>query len=201
MGTEEFWIPAAIAAAGAGVQQVDQHRTAQQQDEQAAQGIRIQGADQQKADAQVGQNIQKLQQSSPETARANAANAFLSQLRRNSAVATGSGAVTGGSSRYRADLNTSGKDVADYGASVADTQSRIMAPELQRQQEGQNAQQLASNLSEIGRQSSADQFLSQLRMRGLTGNPWLQAGGSILSGVGNGLASSYGSKVKTTGAG
>ncbi len=199
MGTEAFWVPAVIAAAGAGVQQVDAHQTAQRQDEEAAQGIRIQGDTQQKADAQVAQNIQKLQGSSPDAVRANAANAFLTQLRRNSATATGS-PVAGGSARYKGDIANSTQDVADYGANLADTQSRILAPNLQRQQEGQNSQQLAANLSEIGRQSNANQFLTQLRMRGITPNPWAQAGGSVLEGVGNGMASSgYGSpKVKPT---
>lgn len=184
-------IGAAIAAAGAGLHSVDEQHKAQQQDEQAAQGIRIQGVDQQKADAQVAQNIQKLQGSSPEADRANAANAFLTQLRRNSAVATGA-PVAGGSQRYKGDIANSTQGVADYGGNLADTESRILAPNLQRQTEGQNAQQLASNLSEVGRQSNADQFLSQLRLRGITNNPWLQAGGSVLEGVGNGISSNYG---------
>ena len=193
MGTEEFWVPAVIAAVGAGAQQVDAHNTAQRQDEQAAQGIRIQGADQQKADTQVAQNIQKLQGSSPEAARANAANAFITQLRRNSAESTGV-PVAGGSARYKGDIATSNQNITDYGNNLADTQASILAPNLQRQAEGQNSQQLAANLSEIGRQSQANAFLSQLRMRGITNNPWAQAGGSILEGVGNGMASSgYGS--------
>ncbi len=197
MGSEAFWIPAAIAAVGTGVQQVDAHKTAQRQDEEAAQGIRIQGDTQQKADAQIAQNIKSLQGSSPEAARANAANAFITQLRRNSAESTGV-PVAGGSARYKGDIATSNQNVADYGANLADTQSRILAPNLQRQQEGQNSQQLAANLSEIGRQSQANQFLSQLRMRGITNDPWMQAGGSILEGVGNGMAASnYGTTTKT----
>lgn len=196
MGSEAFWVPAAIAAVGAGVQQVDAHKTAQRQDEEAAQGIRIQGDTQQKADAQVAQNIKSLQGSSPEAARASAADAFLTQLRRNSASANGS-QVVGGSARYKGDIADSTQNVADYGAKLADTQSRILAPNLQRQQEGQNSQQLAANLSEIGRQSNANQFLSQLRMRGITGDPWMQAGGSILEGAGNGLASSTYGTTKT----
>lgn len=206
MGTEEFWIPAAVAALGAGVQQVDAHHTAQQQDEQAAQGIRIQSQDQQKADSQVGQAIQKDQQSNPETARANATNAFINQLRANKANAIGGGTAPGAvSSRYTGDTNTAAQTVKDYGTNAATTQAGIMAPELQRQAEGQTSAQLASNLGEVGRQSQADAFLSNLRLRGVQNNPWMQAGGSILQGIGNGMASSgtYGTTKtpKSTGAG
>jgi F0F1-type ATP synthase membrane subunit b/b' len=179
------------AAAGAALHSVNEHQVAQQQDEQAAQGIRIQAADQQKADDQVGQNIKNLQQSTPETARANAASAFLSQLRRNSTAAIGSGTVKGGSARYNTDVNDASQNVLNYGANLADTQSRIMAPQLQRQQEGQNAQQLASNIGEIGRQSAANEFLTKLRMRGVVPNPWVDAASSSLSGYSGALASNY----------
>lgn len=197
MGTEEFWVPALTAALGAGVNQYENVQTARKQDEQAAQGIRIQSDKQQEANAQVGNAIQQVQQSTPDAQRAQVMNAFVSQLRANKANALGEGAPAGNTSaRYKADTATAGQTVQDYGKQIATNEAGILAPQLQRQQEGQNQQQLATNLQQIGRQSQIDQFLNSLRIRGITPNPWVTAGGDILSGIGQGMAKNGGYKTK-----
>jgi hypothetical protein len=66
--------------------------------------------------------------------------------------------------------------------------SRIDAPGRQRQREGFGFGRLASDLGTIGRASAGDDFLTQLRLRGIRENPWRQAAASVLQNYGGFLA-------------
>jgi hypothetical protein len=186
-----------LSALGAGINAKNQHDTAVKQDQNAAQSIISQAADQRKAASQVNQEIDKVGASTPEAARQASLNAFMTQLQQSRSQA-GGGANEVGGSRFATDKASAGKEVTDFGTRTAALLSRINAPTLQRQQERQGMSQLGSDLSETQRQSQADQFLSQLRARTIQPNPWAEALGSTLGGVGSGLASNASTKPPKT---
>lgn len=193
MGTEGVWVPLVISALGAGASAYNTRETAKEADEVAAQGIRQQAKNQEEADSRVNAEVNALEQSSPEASRAQATENFLGQLKRTRGQAV-AGGPSGASSRYNADLEGATNDVSTFGTKVADTLARINAPGLQRQAEGQGFNRLSSDLSTIGRNSGADAFLNDLRLRGVKRNPWIDAGASVAGGVSGGMASSgYGS--------
>jgi hypothetical protein len=191
MGTEAAWVPLVVAALGSGVQAYNVRQTAKEADNVAAQGIRQQGERQREADDRVSQEVNALEASSPEAARAQATEAFMGQLRRTRGNAVENGPA-GASARYGADLAGAEGDVADFGSRGADILARIGAPAQQRLAEGQGAGRLASDLGGIGRNAGGDAFLNNLRQRSVRNNPWLEAGGQILTGVGSGMAANQG---------
>lgn len=190
MGTEAAWVPLVISALGTGATVYSGREQAKDADAVAAQGIRQQASRQREADEQVSAEVGALEKSTPEAAREQATEAFMGQLRRTRGQAVTGGPAGASSSRYSADLDEAGSDVQNFGSKVANTMARINAPGLQRQAEGQGFARLASNLSTVGRNSGGDAFLNQLRLRGVGKNPWLEGGGQILTGVGNGMAAS-----------
>lgn len=181
-------IPLIISAVSAGVGAMENRRVLKAQDDALAQGIAGQAVNQRQADQEVGTAVEGLAQSTPEGAREKATGDFLAQLRRNRAQAT-PGAVPGGSSRYRTDVAGADREVADFGAQAADTLARINAPAMQREAEGVASNRLSTNLGLAGRNSAADQFLTQLRVNSIRANPWVGAGAQIGQGVASGMAS------------
>lgn len=199
MGTEAWWVPYAIATVGAGTAAYETDRTAKKQDRAAALGIRQQAERQRQADQRVNRELQQIKQSDAEAERAAANEQFVQQLQRNRAVAGGAlPNVAGASDRFAQDLEKSTEDSDSMAERVAALMARIDAPTLQRQREGRAMGRLATDLGQIARLSAGDDFLAQLRLRGIRENPWVMAGASIAQGAGSSMASSgYG----TTGAG
>jgi hypothetical protein len=200
MGTEAFWVPAVIAAAGAGVQAKSQDDMLERQDNQAAEGIRQQGARQKQADDRIAQEITGLENSTPEDSQAQATDAFMSQLKRTRAQARGEGVTGATSSAYAADSARAADDVDKYGANRAGVLGRINAPGLQRTAEGVSMSRAGSDIGAIARNANGDNFLNQLRLNSVRANPWMQAGGQVLTGVGTGMAANggYGSNKPMT---
>lgn len=183
-------IPLILSAVSAGAQVYNSNQTQKRQDEELAQGIRIQGQRQREADAQVDQQVKALSRSTPEEAQAKATQDFMDQLRRTRAQAIGGSDI--GGERYAADLSGAQSDVANTGRNEANLMARISAPGIQRQQEGQGMNRLASVLGGIQRNSAADQFLTELRARGIKRNPWIDAVADVAGGVAEGMASGTG---------
>jgi len=194
-GGESLWVPAVIAAVGAGASAYQQHQTARDQDKQAAINITQQAADQRQMNQQVNQTVKQLKDSTPDAARNASAQAFVDQLRQAKAQSTQQGNV-GASSRYNADVGAANNATDAASATTANNLATINGTQLQRVGEAQAQQQLGSTLGTLANNSSMDQFLGQLRLRGITGNPWVSAGADFLSGLGSGLAKSgnYGKK-------
>jgi len=181
-------VPLIISAISAGAQAYETNRVAKNQDEEAAQGIRLQANNQQQADTDVGASVDQLGKSNADSARTTATNDFLGQLRRNRGQAV-SGAAPNGSARYKADMAGAESDVNDFGARAADTLARVNAPGIQREAEDTGFNRLATSLAATGRASAGDQFLTQLRMRSIRQNPWVGAGSQFGQGAANGMAS------------
>lgn len=188
MGTEALWVPAVMAAVGTGIQAKEADTTARRQDENAAQGIRTQSDRQRQADARVGQEVNKLQASSPEDAQKQATDAFMEQLNRTKSQAYGANSAGATSSAYNTDSANAATDVSQYGANRAGVLGRIDAPGLQRTAENNSRARAGTDLNLINRNAAGDQFLNQLRGQQIAPNPWAMAGGDVLKGAGYGMA-------------
>lgn len=196
MGTEYAWVPYVLAAAGTGAQVVSDQSQRNDQARATEVGLDQQKARQDEADAAVNAEIGALQRSTPEAQRQEAADSFITQLRRSNASSQGDVPV-GASEQFQTDTAAAEQGVTDFGTRTANLMARISAPVRQRQVEGQGMSRLASQLATVGRNSQGDDFLAQLRLQRATGNPGLEAAGQFLTGVGTGMASNgYGTTTK-----
>ncbi|MEN5115842.1 hypothetical protein ABE488_00695 [Luteimonas sp. TWI662] len=191
-------IPYIIMAAAAGAQQYNTTRTANRQDAQAAAGIRQQGVRQQEADNRVHEQVAAMEGSTAADERAQRLDEYLTGLRRNRPSIESGLTPNVGSAAFRGDSARAAGDVQDYATRAAGLLSRIDAPAMQRQGEAFDYGRLATDIGLIGRQSAGDQFISDLRLRAIRRNPWIDAasqvagayGGSLaMSGAGTGAAS------------
>jgi hypothetical protein len=192
------YLALAAAAAAAGGQYYNTQQTAKHQDNQLAAQLRQQQANQDKANAQVNQTIAQRAASNDDGERQTTLDQYLTATRANQGAATAGLQQAGATSNA---YKTSGADaslgIADYGSKIANLMSRIDAPNQQRQREALESAQLGSNLGLLGRQAQGDDFLAQLKLRGITRNPWIDAGSQLLGGVAGGLASSAGTTAAT----
>jgi hypothetical protein len=188
MGTEALWVPAAIAAVGAGAQAYDTHRVAKRQEEEATTLMKNQQRKQKEADSRINDELGQLQGSGPDEERKAAFEAFMAQLRTNSGAAGGTADIGGASDRFKQDTEQSQADIANYGSNRADTLSRIIAPTRQRQGEGQSIGRMGSDIDGIARDARAREFLDQLRIQGIRTNPWVQGVGGAMQAAGGAMA-------------
>jgi len=183
----------AMAAVGAGASAKQTHDVAKNQDQEAARGIQAQAGRQREVDARISQEVGALENSSPEAERAKANAGFMTQLRRTAGQAMGGATAGATSERFKADEAGGVSNVVDFGKRAADTLSRISAPGRQRANESIGMGRMGSQVGGIARNAGSDAFLTQLRMRGIGRNPWIDAGASVLGGAAGGMAANGGS--------
>ena len=191
MGTEAFWIPAAIALASSGAQYANTTQANQRQDTAEAAAIANQQAIRQKGTAEVNKTVQDIAKSDPNQIAGKATAQYVDQLRRNSAGSSSPSAtsalapVAGGSSRYNADKASAQEAVQSYGNQKATEMGDLDAAVRQRQNEGLEMSTLNTNLHPLGAQSDAQNFVDQLRSS-VAGrpNPML----SLFAGLGSNTA-------------
>jgi hypothetical protein len=198
-GVETAMLVASLAGAGAST--YSQAEALRKQDQAAAEGIRQQGEINRQASQRVNQEIQKISSSNPDAEREAARRDFTAALQRSTqqpgAVAYGSpGAV---SSRFAEDVGTASAGTAAEGANLADLTSRIDAPMYQRVREGQSAASALSDLGLLGGQSAGQDFLTQLKLRGIAPNPWISGLGQAASAFANAYSQRAPSGVATPG--
>lgn len=183
----------ALAALAAGTEYYNAENTAKRQDKQAAQGILNQMQIQKKANQQVQQTVQKVQASNPNDARAQRLADYMKTLNQAKARTTAglTNPVVGGQA-FQADSAAAAQQAQDYGAQTAGLLSRIDAPTVQRQQEGFDYGQLATDLSAIQNQSSGQAFLDRLKQASIRRNAKLDLAAGLMS-AGAGAAGSMGS--------
>lgn len=189
MGTgAEIAIPLLIGGAATAATTINSENAARRADRIAAQGIRQQGVRQRQIDSRVDQEIDRVAGSDPEMQRQAAQAQFMEQLRRSRAAARGAPGVPGASSRYDEELLAGDAAVDSTAARVADLMARTNAPLLQRERELQGFDRLRSDVGMIGRAAAGDDFLNQLRVRGVRPNPWVDAAAQIAQGYARGRA-------------
>lgn len=201
-GTEEFWVPALLAAAGSGVSYANTKAAQGREQSGEVQNILDQQKLQSQGNAQVKALTNKIAQNSPTSIASKATGDYVSALRKNAAGSqTGGGnsadilfgaptsslpTNVNGSSRYKADAAGAQDQTEKYGSELASEMGNIDAATRMRQNEGLDMSTLGSNLSLLGAQSYTNNFVNQLRSQvsGQT-NPWLSMLSGVLSGAGN----------------
>lgn len=211
-GTEEFWVPALLAAAGSGAQAINQKNANSRQQAGEVQTILNQQKLQGQGNSQVKALTNQIAQNTPDQLAKQATGQYVDVLRKN-AAGTAKGGSGGASilfgaptsslpttinagSRYKADTAASQSETEDYGNQLAGEMGQIDAATRQRQNEGLAQNTLGTNLNLLGAQSYTQNFADQLRAQASgQQSPWLSLIGSVLSGTGNTLAKNAGSKT------
>jgi hypothetical protein len=193
-------IPLIMAAVAGGTSYVNTQRTAKKQDQTAAEGIRQQGVRQREADAKVRELIEKTRTSGPEGERKSALEKYMQALGVQAPNAQASFTdVAGASDAYGADVNAARSGVTDYGAQIADLMARIDAPADQRRREGNTMNRFDTDINQIKRFSSGDDFLNQLKLQSIRRNPFLDAVSTAAQAFGSSYTGGYGGAGATTG--
>ncbi len=152
MGTEEFWVPAVLAAASAGGQYVNQTQATQRSNNAETQAIANQQQLRNQANSQVHNLTAQIAKDSPAQIAAKSTGDYVSQLRQNAAGSTQGGSTTGGTqtfgqsssalppnsvaganARYGADLASGQQEVQSFGNTYADEMGQIDAEQRMRQ--------------------------------------------------------------------
>jgi hypothetical protein len=214
MGTEEFWVPVALAALSGGAQYANQRQATSRANAAETQNIIDQQQLQNQAGSQIKQLTQQINQNSPAQLQAQATGDYVSELRKNAAGSTQGGSTTGspttygastsalapnvaGSSRYQADQGTSQQQVENYGNQYAGELGALDAATRQRQNEGLAMSTLATNLNTLNQASWGRNFVNQLRSQAAgTANPWV----SLFAGMLGAGAKNYTPNPGGTGA-
>lgn len=190
--------PLVLGALSAAASTYNQHKLDQAQNDNALAGIAKQRADQKRADNAVQQTVQQVGTSSPEAATQQAQDAFVDQLRRNKAAQGGvnpsAATTTGADPRFAVAQQGAQQGAQSYGQTVASNLAGIIGSQNQHLAEGTAVQNLRPQLTNIDKQASDDQFLTQLKARSLQANPWVALGAKALqagamasaAGVGSG---------------
>jgi hypothetical protein len=202
MGTEAFWIPAALAAVSAGGQYVNTQNANKRQ-----QNAEVQAMDNQKqfsdaAKGQVNKQIQNIATSNPAAAAMKEQGDFVSTLRKNvggkgtSNAPTNFGAPTsalgptpGADSRFGKDSATASNQTQSYGDTNAGEMSAVDTAVRQRQNEGLQMQTLGANLNTLGAESYTKNFADQLRAQAAgQANPWVSLFSNMTGGAAGAMA-------------
>jgi hypothetical protein len=197
MGTESFWIPAAIAAVGGGAEYVNQRNANNRQQDATVKGIQDQARIQSEAAGKASALTRQIAASNPNKIAGTATGAYVDQLRRN-ASAPGSSAIAPsviGSSRYKSGVDQSAQNVANFGNTNASEMGNIDAAVRQRQNEGLAMQDLGTDLNGLGAKSYTTNFVDQLRQQQAgTANPWVSLFAGMLKNYGLSAAGGAASK-------
>jgi hypothetical protein len=213
MGTEEFWVPALLAAAGTGASYVNQQQANTRQNEAEVQAQQNQSAITDKANAATRALTQQIAKDTPQTIAGQATGDYVSQLRKNAAGSTQGGSTTGGtqtfgastsslapvsgaSSRYSKDTAASQKEVESFGNTAASEMGSIDAATRQRQNEGLAMGTLGTQLNTLGAQSYGQNFVDQLRAQASgQANPWISLASGLLNNAGKAYSMNAGGKT------
>ena len=204
MGTEAFWIPAAMAAVSAIGQGVNQQNATKRSNNAEVQALTNQQGFKNQANSLVNQQTRNIATSDPNALKNQEESAMVNTLRQNVGGSTGTasksptnfgaptsalGPTPSGSSRYSADKAAAGTQVQNYGNTIAGQESALDSAIRQRQNEGLQMQTLGANLNNINAQSMAQGFVDQLRAKAAgTVNPWVSMFTQGLGGLAGGMS-------------
>lgn len=190
MGTEEFWIPAVIAAAGATAQGVNTMNANKRQQTAEVQAIDNQNQYRNTANSQVKDLTDQIARNNPQQLAAKETGDFVKTLRQNqggsnpnniSGPTSALTPIAGASSHYKAGTTAAQAETQKYGDTQAGEISAMDAAIRQRQNEGLAQNTLGTNLNLLGAQSQSKNFVDQLRAQAVgQANPWVGMFGKIL---------------------
>jgi hypothetical protein len=175
-----------LAAAAAGASAYNTQQTAKRQDSAAAEGIRRQSENQRRATANVNKTVEQVGKSSAEPDRMQAREQFLTAIRQRSAQARQGLGPTGLSSAYDQLAGSEAANAEQYALGQAGNLATIEGATRQRQREGNAFGDLGMNLDAMSGDVRGDQFLTDLRVRGIRRNPWIDAASAAAGGIAGG---------------
>lgn len=193
---------AVIALVGSYATYSAQQGAARRQDNALADSLRQQGQLEQQGAQQTNQLIAKTAASNPDAAKSDLLSQFTTELNKTRGNATKSlGQVGNVSGAYTKAANDAAQGISDYGNTNAGLLSSIDAPSVQRQQEAADLSQYATQIGGLKRTSAADEFLTNMRLRSITPNPWLMGLGGVAQGASGAMAAraGYGSGAAASG--
>lgn len=196
MGAEVI-IPLMLTAAASGAQMYNTRRTEQKQDNQLAQSIRSRSREQQKADALVKGEVDKIAGSRSDDERAKSLDGYMQQLRTNRKGIEGGLTPNVGGDTFRADAASAANEVQGGAQDRAGLMARIDAPTMQRQGEAFSQSRLGSDLDLEGRASRGQAYIDELRLRGIRRNPWIDAAAQMGSAAAGGYSGGFGGGGKS----
>lgn len=177
----------AMALAAAAASAYNTNRTLNKQDNQAAEGIRRQQRIQREADARVASELAKVKGSNPQDEAAANQAMMLEQIAGAQAKARRGLQMTGATSAdYRDAAGAASAGATDYASQIASLLAQTDAAQQQRQQEGFDRADLATDIGVIARRSRGDQFVNDLKVRGIRRNPWIDMAAQAASGYASG---------------
>lgn len=189
----EIWVPLLLSTVGTGAQVYNTNKTARKQDNRLAAQLRDQASKQRKADAKTSELIQKTAKSDATDEKAQSLGDFLQRLKMAQGNANRPMQQVGAvSDEYRQDAQEAALGASNYGQRIAGLLSSIDAPGQQRVNEATDALRFGQEIDQIKRFSAGDDFLHQMKLRGIRRNPWLDAAGGIAKGAANADYSEFG---------
>ena len=209
-GTEEFWVPAVIAAVGSAAQGVNTMNANKRASNAQVQSIDDQQQYREQANSQVKNLTQQIAANSPQQMAAQETGNFVNTLRKNAAGSaqpnasaaqadTNFGApvssmppAAGASARYKSDAANAQQQTQSYGNTYASEIGNIDAAVRQRQNEGLAFNTLGTNLNTLGAESYTKNFVDQLRSQTAgQSNPWVGLFSNMLQNGAKAYASNY----------
>jgi len=182
------WVAVGIALVSTAVSVYNTQQTAHKQDNALAAQLRAQATKQHDADAKTAQLIQHEAGFNDKAEKAGSLQKFQQAIEQNKGNAVSPlnapGAV---SDAYKKSGSDAALGITDFGNQFADLVSSIDAPTQARQNDQYVQNKYANDIDQIKRFSQGDDFLAEMRLRGIKRNPWLDAASS----VGNAYAGSY----------
>lgn len=193
MGTE-ILIPLALAALGTGAAYVNNRNVAHRQDQQLAAQLRAQQAKQRQADARTAQLITQEGASTSAPEKQQGLAAMQQQLALRAGQATQPLTTYGNASTAAAkSARDAAQGIASYGSNLSDLLSSIDAPGYQRQREQRDIiDPYKQDIGLLSRANAGDNFVSNLKLRNIRGNPLLSLLSGVSGGVAQAIAAGYG---------
>lgn len=188
MGTEGLWIPLVLSAVSAGTSYVNQRNQRKRADRVALDSLRSNTQRQKRADEVTQKLIADTGASAPEAERKTVMDGFLQQLQKSRSGAQAGLQRRGGESEaFARDAEAAALGVDTAGREYADLASRLDSPFRQRRNEARMVSDAGLDIGLVGREQQGEDRVRDMRLRGIRGNPWLEA----LSAVAGGAASAY----------
>lgn len=164
---------------------VNQARNLRAQQGELNRGYSAVAADQQRANAMIGDVVSGVRASTPDTYRVPLERTYSAAAQ--APVVTASVAPGVGSSRFKADAASGTKRARAYGGRSGAALATIDAATRQRVAEGNAAAELGSNLQTVQHDAGLEDFLARMAAQRQRPNPWT----ALLASMGTRIAQNY----------
>lgn len=189
-------IPLILTAVSTAATVYNQRQTAKRQDNQLASQLRAQAQKQKEADAKTAQLVAQRANSTDADEKAGALAQYTQALQQKQAQAAQPLATVGAiSDAYKQAGSDAALGIANYAGNRANLTASMDAPLLQRQNDAYDENRYKTDIGLIGRRSSGDDYLAQMKLRSIQPNPWINAGAQLLQGYASSMGGGGGSSM------